>query len=314
MQLLNIPAGFDAMKASMSLTGITILKDGRYNQRHDLPNRIKQVPLKGLQLSVKKKSAPVEKKPYKSALNFPVPEKIKKERLKRLYFVDKKQVSHRIKNYVLAMPGEKLLYFWTVSFPINTSDNVAYILMNKWLTRLRFENKIGSYLWVAERQVNGTIHFHIVLNRRMNVARANKYMRASIMHCINDGSIAYDRIQAMRYNGVDIAKDRNTKKVVNFALNKKQRSLARYLTKYVTKNNIGFDRLAWHCSREYSNLCIAVRVSESEWITTNTKFFISDKPIFENEWASFYPWLRDTPPDFLNYISSLNSTILQGFN
>ena len=35
------------------------------------------------------------------------------------------------------MKGEKLLYFWTISFPINTTDDTAYILLNKWLTRIK---------------------------------------------------------------------------------------------------------------------------------------------------------------------------------
>src|SRR3989304_8750072 len=115
------------------------------------------------------------------------------------------------------MSGEKMLYFWTVTLPPGTSDNIAFVLLNKWLTRLRQEKMIKEYLWISERQQNGTIHYHMVINRKMNVQKANKFMRASIMHCINDGSIIYDRNKATRYNGIDISKDRKTRKVINFA-------------------------------------------------------------------------------------------------
>ena len=139
------------------------------------------------------------------------------------------------------MRGEKMLYFWTITFPENTTDDTAYILLNKWLTRLRTEKMLKEYLWVGERQENNTIHFHMVINQKMNVQKANKYMRASIMHRINKGEIIYDRIAAMRYNGVDIAKDRKTKRVTNFAKQNKEKSLSNYLTKYVTKNNRTFN-------------------------------------------------------------------------
>ena len=314
MQLLEVPFHYDAMVHSLSLTGVTLLKKGKYKQRHSLPPSLVQVPRAGIKLTKHTDAMPVKKVIKKKQVtnNAVLPPKIDKP--PRLYFVDKKQVQHRIKNYVLGMPGEKVLYFWTITFPPAVTDDTAHILFNKWLTRLRFEKMIRSYIWVTERQKNGTIHFHIVVNRRMCIKKANKFMRASIMHCINEGSITYDRIAAMRYNGVDIAKDRKTGRVVNFAKQNKQKSLANYLTKYVTKNNTGFTHLAWHCSRDYSNIVIAVRVTEREWATTNISTFINQNKLFENEWVIFYKWNNSPPPEFEKYIAQVNNQIISAFN
>lgn len=301
------------MLHSMSLTGIVELKKSAFRSRHKLPPTLTQIPIRGIiptnttDLITSKK---LKKKKQKKTIPLAPSEK-PTQKTQRYYTVDKRQVCHRIKNYINQMPGEKLLYFWTVTFPQKTDDATAYKCFNKWLTRLRMEKMLTSYLWVCERQENGTVHFHIVINKRMDVRRANKFMRASIMHSINAGEINYNRIDAMRYNGVDIAKDRKTRRVTNFAKNSKRRSLERYLTKYITKNDTAFTRLAWHCSRDYSNLVIAVRISESEWLVCDIKNCIDSKPLFENEWMKFYKWTAGPPTKLLDYLGQLNRGLIQ---
>lgn len=315
MQLLAVPPFYDTMLHSLSLSGITELKKGKFKTRHSLPKELVQVPKHGI-IKTKdsdfKKNTPKKKKVIvsKALESNQKTESVKKV---RYYKIDKKQVTHRIKNFILQMSGEKLLYFWTVSFPLNTPDDTAFKCFNKWLTRLRFEKMLKSYLWITERQQNGTIHFHVVVNNRMCVKKANKFMRASIMHCINAGEIDYSRTDAMRYNGVDIAKDRKTRRVTNFAKQSKNRSLERYLTKYITKNTAEFTRLAWHCSRDYSNLIIAVRVTEREWLIVGLESWIDQKPIYENEWMKFFRWKTAPPPSFLAYISQINKAITNQF-
>lgn len=316
MQLLKIPVCMDDMHHSLSLTGVTILKKAAYKQRHELPKDLIQVTGRGIvkkattdwqKIKPKKKiSKKVSKDPAEQQATRPAKEKN--------FTINKKEVTHRIHNYINQMSGEKLLYFWTISFPVNTKDKVCYSLLNRWLTRLRTEKMIGSYLWIVERQQNGTIHFHVVINKRMCVKKANKFMRASIMHSINDGSIEYDRKAAMIYNGVDIAKDRKTKRVINFAKQSKQKSLARYLTKYVTKNEHTYKNLAWHCSREYSNLVLSVRISNREWADFSMIDLIAEKPVYESEWFSFHPYKTGPPPTYVAYLAQLNRGIIEKFN
>jgi len=225
------------------------------------------------------------------------------------YRIDKKEVTHRIRGYINQMKGEKLLYFWTVTFPNQTTDDTAYILLNKWLTRLRQEGLLKEYLWIAERQENGTIHFHIVINNRMDVKKANRYMRAAIMWSINKGEVNWTRNQAANYNGVDICKDRKTRRVTNFAKQNKQKSLSNYLTKYITKNDSTFSHLAWHSSRGYSNLIIAVRFTESEYQVSNTKNLLNYESPLETEYYIHYRWKGLPPKDLLTYLQLINQHV-----
>ncbi len=317
MQIVDLPLTTEDMRFSVSLTGLTYLKESRYKERHGGLKTIAQVPKKGFIITPRKKKQqkPKKKKPkirWNNALTDKPP--ITKTGRIRQYRIHKKEVIHRIRNYVNAMKGEKLLYFWTITFPEGTNDNTAYVLLNKWLTRLRTEKMLKEYLWIAERQKNGTVHFHMVINRKMCVQKANKYMRASIMYCINDGSIEYDRTKAARYNGVDIAKDRKTKRVINFAKHKKQKALTNYLTKYVTKNDNTFQHLAWHSSREYSNLIISIRFTYPEIQASKIKQFIDHNNPLEGQYFIHYRWKYSPPADLLRYLSQINQYIQCTFN
>ena len=317
MKFIDLPTTFTDMTTSISLTGLTALKHTRYKTRHSGSKEITQIPLKGFILQPKQKIRTLGRNFRKKELP--------KEKIPRSYIINKKEVTHRIRNFVHQMSGEKMLYFWTITFPPSTSDNTAFILLNKWLTRLRQEKMIKEYLWISERQdgkrltdktqaPTNTLHFHIAINRKMDVKKANKYMRASIMHCINDGSIQYDRSTATRYNGVHIAKDRKTGRVINFAKQNRQKSLSNYLTKYVTKNNERFTHLAWHSSREYSNLIIAIRFTESEIFNSNLMNLVNMETKLEGQYYIFYRWKGSPPPALINYLSQLNNSIQSQLN
>lgn len=317
MQLLDIPPTHNAMQASISFTGLTRLKKADYKARHGGFKEIVQIPSQGFILkkndteSARRKKELSLKTKHRKAL---VITKAKVERRPPEYVVNKKEVSHRIKNFVNQMPGKKMLFFWTVTFPVGTSDDIAFICLNKWLTRLRAESMLKSYIWVSERQQNGTIHFHLAIHQRMDVKLANKYMRASIMHCINANQINYSRVEAMRYNGVDISKDRNKKKVTNFAEGKNQRKLISYITKYVTKNTGTFQHLAWHSSRDYSNLIIAVRLTNSEFLQVVNSGYLNEIICFEGEYYEFYTWKKEPPPELLSYLKFVNNKALALLN
>jgi|SRR5688572_2273993 len=312
MKYLDLPTTLEDMTVSLGMTGVTILQKSRFKARHKGLTDIVQIPRKGFVLKQKKV---IDRKHSKRRARLPKHVKVQNDNTnqpaKRIpkYHIDKTEVANRIRSYVNQMRGEKMLYFWTITFPNTTSDDTAYILLNKWLTRLRTEQMIKEYLWIAERQENGTVHFHMVINHRMDVKKANKYMRASIMHSINKGEIQYSRLDAMRYNGVDIAKDRKTRRVINFAKQNKQKSLTNYLTKYLTKNNSTFTHLAWHSSRGYSNLITAVRFTMNEYSKGNVEQLVdNDSPII-HEYYTFRRWKGSPPKDLLIYLGLLNHSI-----
>lgn|SRR5574337_205920 len=312
MQLLNVPAAHHDMSYSISMTGLLRLKEGRYKQRHNLPKELVQTPREGIISLRHYKTLPAFTPAKKKRKKVTTPDRQGKQvsiKKPRSYVIDKTQVTHRIKQYVNQMKGEKMLYFWTITFPQGTTDNAAFILLNKWLTRLRKERMIREYLWVTERQQNGTIHFHMVINHRMDVKKANRYMRASIMYSIEANEIKWTREQAKNYNGIDIAKDRKTRRVVNFAKRDKSKALSNYLTKYVTKNNTTFSHLAWHSSRGYSNLITQIRLTTTELHQSGLLNHINTKTTLEHEYFTFTRWSKGTPQKILDYFAFVNNHI-----
>jgi hypothetical protein len=328
MQLLRIPEHYKDMTTQATLTGITVLKESKFKARHGGMKIIVQKPREGLILKANDRleaerlaaSKPKRKKPKVLVEDC----QVKKVRMPQ-FRVNKKEVSHRIRNMVNQMKGEKKLFFWTISFPEFTTDDTCYLLFNKWLTRCRRDLNLKSYLWVAERQTGerltdktkaatNTIHFHIAIHQRICVQKANRFMRAAIMTCIKNKEINLTHDQAKKYNGVDIAKDRKTKRVVNFALRNKGKSLANYITKYVTKNEGTFKHLAYHCSRDYSNLIIAFRMTEDEWSRVDLSRFIDWGSPLENEWCTFYRWTKGPPDKVRSYLGYVNRIVLNLVN
>jgi hypothetical protein len=227
----------------------------------------------------------------------------------RRYFIHKREVRQRILGYLNTIRGKKELYFWTVSFPEKTTDAVGYQMFNIWLTALRQYRMLKNYLWVAERQQNGTLHFHIAIPHKMPVKRANAMMQGTLKTFSGRGLIPFTVHQCRRYNGVDIAKNRKTRRVTNFAIKKGARALGQYLTKYVTKNDTGFTHLAWHNSRGYSSIFTGLAFTVPEFQSHGFHFALDRAKRFDNEYFTFIPWLSDPPPKITEHLYQLNSFI-----
>lgn len=312
-----MPLYSEETNSILSMTGLTVLKDQNLKNRISPTKQLIHHPKHGI--ITKKQCQLIDKIPTPTKKRVKLPDSINtipvtKSLRSKIYSINKKQITHRIKNFTNQMSGTKQLYFWTVTFPLNTTDSTAFILLNIWLTRLRKELNLRSYLWITERQQNGTIHFHIVFHQRICVKKANKFMRAAIFNSVKEGLIKFSRKDAKNYNGVDIAKDRKTRRVTNFAKQNKQKSLSTYLTKYVTKNNSTFNHLAWHCSRDYSNLVIGINLSSQDIIRFNLQPAISTEAIFENDFFKFYPWLAQPDRSFLYNIGRINNYIVSLIN
>jgi len=295
-----------------------VLHNSKFKTRHNVIKDVVQTPREQfVRIDDYKQMFPGEfKKPKKKKQpknqKVALPEEIQVEeqtKKERFYVIDKSKVRHRVENYAEAMKGEKLMYFWTVTFPKGTDDDQCYKMFNIWLTRLRKEKLLKDYLWVAERQQNGTIHYHMIINNRMDIKRANRYMRASIITAIDKGIIKWARHHAGNYNGVDIAKNRKTGRVINFAKQKNRKALSNYLTKYVSKSTEKFKRLAWHCSRAYSNVIIRVSLTWEEFMQFVEPTTIPEAAHVQSEFYSFFGWLHGPPDSVIKYLRYANDQV-----
>ncbi len=279
-----------------------------------------------------------------------VEKNLKKDR-KKCYKVDKAKVRQRIYSYINTQKGKKLLYFWTVSFPEDTPDDTCYQAFNTWLTSLRSRGMLHEYLWIAERQMGDrlkedktptyTIHFHIAIPHYLDVHKANAMMRGTLKGYAKKGLMPgafctvskapslrkYSYLPCIaRYNGVDLCKHKVTRRPINFAIKKGARSLAHYLTKYVTKNDAGhtndagemiapgFTHLAWHCSRGYSRTFTGITCTLTEFKQAGLGGYLNRVRTFRMEFATFVPWLYGPPPLLLEHLYKLNSFIQTQFD
>lgn len=158
------------------------------------------------------------------------------------YHLNKKKVREKCSAFFGLKQSRKFLAFYSISFPQDFPDNTAFKCFNTVLTRLRKNCGLRSYLWVTERQKNGTIHFHMLTNSYMYIRRFNYYMSKAIETQIKKENLTVN-FDVSKYNGVDVRHVNNNKKALNS-----------YLTKYVSKNDILFFRLPYHSSRDISEL------------------------------------------------------------
>lgn len=164
------------------------------------------------------------------------------------YRLNKSKVKKRCFAFSRLKKSHKFFAFYTITFPSGLSDQSCYKYFNLWLTRCRKTAGLNSYLWVAERQKNSTIHFHLLTNDYMEIKSVNGYMSKAL----TNGKKKLDQevlktVDTEKYNGIDVKKVGNGRE-----------KLVGYLTKYITKNNIEFYRLPWHCSRDVSRLFTSV--------------------------------------------------------
>jgi len=172
----------------------------------------------------------------------------------KLYKLNKSKVRKRAIAFSRLNKSKQHFYFYTITFPEKLPDNQCFDCLNISLTRLRKENQINDYLWITERQKNSTLHFHLLTNDVINVRTWNNYIKSSLVYKLNRKEFDYERSKIENYNGVDIAKNRTSRKVINFAKQKDKRLIISYLTKYITKNNEQFSRLPFHSSHSIANL------------------------------------------------------------
>jgi hypothetical protein len=174
----------------------------------------------------------------------------------------------------------KTRVFVTLTFVQDITDKRGVQILNKFLTVLRKEKGGLQYLWVAEHQeeTRTTIHFHILINRKLPIKRYNALW---VLQQYNAGLIGY------RANGEAVSME-EVKKRFEYDMNSRFKKndpdsmqavfnsfdikpayniygLSKYLTQYITnqKKKDEFGCLNWHCSRRVSKLFTKEVVSPS---------------------------------------------------
>ena len=199
-------------------------------------------------------------------------------------FIRSSEVRRTIISWVGAIGGISRVRFTTVSFPMGTPDHTAKACLNIFFTRWRKAIPDLSYLWTAERQKNGTIHFHIVTNRFTDVQLLNSWMKASLSNRLEQIP-NYSEDQLAIYNGVDIAARVYSKS-----------GIEGYLAKYLTKAQFSGINQPWHRSRKMGELATKIRVDavsirslfsflKSAYISEDHRF-----RTFENDYCFYIEW------------------------
>lgn len=218
--------------------------------------------------------------------------------------------------------------FATLTFINDVADSVAIRILNKFFNSIRKIYGKPQYWYVSERQDNGRIHFHIIINKYLPVRRFNALWVVSQYNSgIECPGITFDQVKSwVKYDEENPLLRSELQKNLNpFDIKKIKHinGLSYYLTKYVTKNkNQGFGCSAWHCSRGVSKLftktvtsrsCFALASSKKNSRTCfKTGKAQKSRPVIAKYYQLFY---IDNRPLFLPEmveLETVNAWIIEG--
>jgi hypothetical protein len=153
--------------------------------------------------------------------------------------------------------------FTTLTFIEEVSDKKAAYILNKFMTGLHVMQKGFKYIWTAERQDNGRIHFHCVFSHYFPVQKINAmWVLAQYNSRLRFKNYPLAEIKkrywvSMKQKGNkpamgsigEVLNPVNIKRIYN------EDGLSLYITKYISKGKEeNFDCRVWHCSRIVSRL------------------------------------------------------------
>lgn len=164
----------------------------------------------------------------------------------------KQKISNKIQafNYLAESMGEKLK-FVTLTFISQVNDEQAKKILNTYLTQIRKIYADFSYLWVAEKQKNGNLHYHLFTQKYLPVKRFNLLW----VRCQFNAGVGFHGIT--KFSHYRKAVERGSIKGLNpfdVQVIKDVHGAAAYVVKYVTKNDTEMNTSLWHCSRSVSIL------------------------------------------------------------
>lgn len=173
------------------------------------------------------------------------------------------------------------------SMQIHSDNYIRQNMLHQFLDRLMRSGKITSYIWKAEKQKNGNIHFHIIVNKFVWHHRINtiwnkilkkegyieRYKNNQLFKHEKgftfDASIAKFadyKTQLRRYNK-GMSEDWQNPNTTDIHAIKKVKNLKSYMVKYLMKDNIDDENASeeeqenlkikcklWACSRNLASL------------------------------------------------------------
>ena len=225
----------------------------------------------------------------------------------RAYKLNKSVIRQKMRAFFNLQATREFCAFYSISFPAGISDNDAYRLFNLWQTRCRQSYGLHSFIWVAERQKNGTVHFHLLTNTKMPIREVNGFMRTALRPYAH--RYGWQVQGKSGYSGIDVdnvwyPKRRNASgSSQRRTRHDAARHVSQYITKYVSKNNAAFPRLAWHQSRDIAALftCQNFDIDECDVLLSYFHSTKNNWKKFDSEYVTVYvhptcydltPWLQ----------------------
>lgn len=161
------------------------------------------------------------------------------ERLRNFMFAQKYELTEKgIKERKVAQP----YVFLTLTLCAKQKDSdieIKAICLDNFLNKLRYHLGVFSYIWKAEAQENGNIHFHIIMNKEMGKKKADK--------------LWHDSLELLGYVTLFEKKHGHRNPPTNrIETVFSQRRVMGYATKYVAKVDEyrKIDGMAWGCSKD----------------------------------------------------------------
>lgn len=220
------------------------------------------------------------------------------------YRLNKSKVCDKCTAFFELERSRKFCAFYSVSFPKGNTEEQIYKVWNTFLTNLRKTYGLRDYLWVAEYQKNGTLHYHMIVNVFMDIRRVNRAMAIALFHQQMLGTVAIDK-----YNGVDVQRVTGSRDKLNS-----------YLTKYVSKSEShNYKRAPWRCSQSVSALFTSVEIDAETSLKLQQEFAKLPCYVVENDYVTIeYFNVKDSnghwynlPDYFRAKIRDLNNKIVK---
>lgn len=179
---------------------------------------------------------PPENKSKKSKDKQPSERVLEKDRDRVISSKTKRIIRNRLLTFFTCRPNKTASFFTlTLTSKQLFPDDFYNKKLNVLFTSLRkLSQRKLEYLWIAEKQGNGNIHYHIIFNQFIKVSKVNELwcnILRKIGHNVKDNA---NPVDVKRINSI--------------------RSLASYLTKYITKNKTSLKCQLWNCSKMFSNI------------------------------------------------------------
>lgn len=166
-----------------------------------------------------------------------------------------RRLKRAVNNLILISPQRKIfnivtqkkqnfrLNFITLTLPSkqrHTDKEITKEILSPFLAELQRLNKIGSYVWKAEKQKNGNIHYHITSNKFIHYQLVkdtwNKHLNN--LNYIDD---FFNKHGHRTPNSTDIHATKNIKNLEAY--------LVKYISKKAENKNLIVSSKKWDCSK-----------------------------------------------------------------